>query len=196
MQGSFAPKEKWESSIHWSLAPTVQWESSIHCSDDWRFQRKWASQGSLWFFLHRFQIVCRLCTWGSWRSTADLICSLNTELTETKTWIKHILACHVNAKCNKLDASTCIIHCHCEHVKPCWFSTFSWWRLLQPPGTAATGWMLKTIHRNKNLNAPFFRTTTNAILSPSSLRRSAHSIPVFAEMGKTVKSSYWKMFSD
>ena len=71
------------------------------------------------------------------------------ELTETKTWIKHILACHVNAKCNKLDASTCIIHCHCEHVKPCWFSTFSWWRLLQPPGTAATGWMLKTIHLNK-----------------------------------------------
>jgi len=44
--------------------------------------------------------------------------------------------------------------------------------------------MLKTIHLNKNLNAPFFRTTTNAILSPSSLRRSAHSIPVFAEMGK------------
>ena len=118
------------------------------------------------------------------------------ELTETKTWIKHILACHVNAKCNKLDASTCIIHCHCEHVKPCWFSTFSWWRLLQPPGTAATGWMLKTIHLNKNLNATFFRTTTNAILSPSSKRRSAHSIPVFAEMGKTVKSSYWKMFSD
>jgi hypothetical protein len=130
MQGSFAPKEKWESSIHWSLAPTVQWESSIHCSDDWRFQRKWASQGSLWFFLHRFQIVCRLCPWGSWRSTADLICSLNTELTETKTWIKHILACHVNAKCNKLDASICTMHCHCEHVKPCWFSQFSWCRLL------------------------------------------------------------------
>ena len=44
--------------------------------------------------------------------------------------------------------------------------------------------MLKTIHLNKNLNAPFFRTTTNVILSPSFLRGSAHSIPVFAEMGK------------
>ena len=77
------------------------------------------------------------------------------ELTETKTWIKHILACNVNAKCNKLDASICTIHCHCEHVKPCWFSTFSWCRLLQPPGTAATSWMLKRVDRNENLNQTY-----------------------------------------
>ena len=77
------------------------------------------------------------------------------ELTETKTWIKHILACHVNAKCNKLDASICTIHCHCEHVKPCWFSTFSWCRLLQPPGTAATSWMLNRVDRNENLNQTY-----------------------------------------
>jgi hypothetical protein len=30
------------------------------------------------------------------------------------------------------------------------------------------------------------------ILSPSFLRGSASSTPVFAEMGKTVKSSHWK----
>ena len=77
------------------------------------------------------------------------------ELTETKTWIKHIPACHVNAKCNKLDASICTIHCHCEHVRPCWFSTFSWCRLLQPPGTAATSWMLKRVDRNENLNQTY-----------------------------------------
>ena len=58
------------------------------------------------------------------------------------------------AQNQNLDASTCIctLHCHCEHVKSFWFSTFSWCRLLQPPGTAVTGWMLKRVDRNKNLN--------------------------------------------
>ena len=55
---------------------------------------------------------------------------------------------------SKFDASTCIctFNCHCEHAKSFWFSTFSWCRLIQPPGTAVTGWMLKRVDRNKNLN--------------------------------------------
>ena len=105
------------------------------------------------------------------------------ELTETKTWIKHILACHVNAKCNKLDVSICTIHCHCEHVKSCWLSTFSWSRLLQPPGSAATSWILKRVDRNENLNQ------TYTCLHAMWMQNATNSTPLYARSTATVNMS-------
>ena len=105
------------------------------------------------------------------------------ELTETKTWIKHILACHVNAKCNKLDVSICTIHCHCEHVKSCWLSTFSWSRLLQPPGSAATSWILKRVDRNENLNQ------TYTCLHAMWMQNATNSTPIYARSTATVNMS-------
>ena len=105
------------------------------------------------------------------------------ELTETKTWIKHTCMPYVNAKCNKLDAPTCIctIHCHCEHVKPCWLSTFSWSWLLQPPGTAATSWMLKRVDRNENLN--------HIYLHAMWMQNATNSTPLYARSTATVNMS-------
>ena len=74
MHRSFAPKVRWESSIHWSFAPKVAWESSIHCSDDWRLRRKSASHSWLQFSFFEFAIASRKRSSSeSSRATADLI---------------------------------------------------------------------------------------------------------------------------
>ena len=69
---------------------------------------------------------------GSWK-----------ELTETKTWIKHILAC---MPCERKMQQTRRLYMHDPlplwTCQTCWFSTFSWSWLWQPPGTAATSWSL------------------------------------------------------
>ena len=125
----------------------------------------------------------------------------------------NIRACHVNAKCNKLDASICTIHCHCEHVKP--YLVFNIFLELTFTATRDScyqldvekSWQKRKLESNIYLHAMWTQNATNSTplyaRSTATVNMSNHvgfqhfpGVDCYSHQGQLLPAGCWKELTE